>query len=296
MQTTLKIAAAILLAATSYTVEAANPHFNGPVFSPDGQKIYYHQIGVGIWSMNPDGSGKTPILTENMNDRWVRFSQDGTKISFVSPMRGHPWSGYTANADGSDITLLESANTDNWQLGVAWLADGRLVYGEMVPFQKETQIQSLFLTDVNGENPVEIAKGVWPALSRDRSKILYGGQKKAKDGTLNHDVLVYDVETGTEHQLTDNPANEFSAVFSHDASKVYFIRADGDANWLMVMNADGSDPQPLGIAVQADSRPAASPDGKQLLFAKPNYVTQHLDIFQLDLETGNQLNLTAEHP
>jgi|GEM_PF-3780821 len=314
MKKILTLATALLLAGTSSVLQAshtnsatksdptprpnpsASPHFNGPVFSPDGQKVYYHQIGVGIWSMDADGRHKKPIIIENMNDRWVRFSANGKKISFVSPMRGFPWSGYTANADGSNVQLLESADTDNWQMGLAWLDDERLVYGEMVPFQKDKTIQTLYLTDANAANPKAIAKGVWPAMSSDRSKIIYGGEKTAEDGTKNFDVLVYDLASSTEMQVTTNKENDYGATFSHDGSEIYFIRAEDEGNWLMVMKADGSDQRSLGIAVQADSRPAASPDGKYLLFAKPNFVTQHLDIFRLDLTTGDQSNLTANHP
>lgn len=291
-----KMIAAIWLFAATTATEATGRHFNGPVFSPDGKSIYYHEIGVGIWAMNRDGTDKRPITAENKNDRWVRFSADGAQIGFVSPMRGQPWSAYIANRDGTGIEIVGSAETDNWQLGVSFLSDGRLVYGEMVPFQEGEQIQSIYLTDRNQSNPKQIAKGVWPALSPNRSKVVYSGERKSEDGKANHDILVYDLEKGEEVRLTDHGDAEYSAVFSHDGQKIYYVRTVENNSWLMVMNADGSDQRPLGIAVQADSRPAASPDGQYLLFAKPNFATQQLDILQLNLKTGDQTNLTADHP
>jgi Tol biopolymer transport system component len=103
--------------------------------SPDGSTVlFYSDRRVGsdstgsqeIWSMGPDGSGKTSVIasdTANFDEQSPRFSPDGSKIVFVS-RQGQDLSKpvvqteiYIMNADGSARTQLTPAGeADDWPI------------------------------------------------------------------------------------------------------------------------------------------------------------------------------------
>ena len=57
-----------------------------PVFSPDGKRIAFARTGVGILTMNVDGTGLRR-LTTNGRDSFPAWSPDGKQLAFVRPYK-----------------------------------------------------------------------------------------------------------------------------------------------------------------------------------------------------------------
>jgi hypothetical protein len=78
-----------------------------PAFSPNGKRIAFARLGVGIFSMNLDGTG-VRRLTSNGRDGRPAWSPDGKHIAFLRP-GANGWSIYTMSASGAGERRLSQA-------------------------------------------------------------------------------------------------------------------------------------------------------------------------------------------
>jgi hypothetical protein len=84
----------------------ANAAF-APAFSPGGQRIAFSRLGVGIFTMNPDGTGLRR-LTKGARDTYPTWAPNGGQIAFVRPI-GPKWRLYTMSTSGGSPHLLAKA-------------------------------------------------------------------------------------------------------------------------------------------------------------------------------------------
>ena len=94
-----------------------------PAWSPGGERIaYVADVGPDkdtwdneeIFTMNPDGSGRTRLTDITGNDHWPpTWSPDGGRIAFTSDGTARAGEIYMMNADGSCLTRLTDDPADD---------------------------------------------------------------------------------------------------------------------------------------------------------------------------------------
>ncbi len=116
-----------------------------------------------------------------------------------------------------------------------------------------------------------------------------------RDG--NRELYSMGVPDGALVRLTTDDSRDGSPDWSPDGSHIVFAsNRDSDSGEIYVMASDGSDVQRVTVNERYEEVPAFSPDGRYVAFgavapfeegAEPT-----LQIFRLDLETGEELQLT----
>ena len=147
-----------------------------PAFSPDGKRIAFARLGVGILVVNVDGTGLRR-LTTNGRDSFPAWSPDGKHIAFVRP--------YKSCVDGPRHVLVRRPRERRLPKAPpsgrpSWTAGGLLIPsgGDLLKIDPTTgHVQKYYGAEIDaiwGMNTV--------ALSPDRSTITYVGSRSADPG------------------------------------------------------------------------------------------------------------------
>lgn len=134
-----------------------------PIFSADGQKIYYSAgvltSGYGLYSMNLDGTGQQTIVSPVAGRAiwpWA-FSPDNTQLVAMF-YAGPPNTGdiYIISADGATLTQLTTLSGSNsgWAGLWSWSPDGSkiaYIYGDVSAGPAD-----LFVADRDGSGAINI--------------------------------------------------------------------------------------------------------------------------------------------
>jgi Tol biopolymer transport system component len=112
-----------------------------PNWSPDGSTIVFTSYDSGdekkVFTMNPDGTGRTAIYTSSSGSAILSravYNSDGTLIAFQDEDAGEIW---VMNADGSGATMIDDGSTDSpsglvltQDNAISWAnGSNRLTYG-----------------------------------------------------------------------------------------------------------------------------------------------------------------------
>jgi Tol biopolymer transport system component len=155
---------------SSQTRLSPTPGFDvRPNWSPDGTKIVFNLVTgtspttSAIWTMNPDGSGRTMILADGGTyNIEARYSPDGTKITFMSGRSGTQQI-WVMNADGSNLTQLTTIGVSGEP---GFSPDGTLiVFGST----QGTSNVNLYTMHPDGTNITQLTHYVEPLEAGDAS-------------------------------------------------------------------------------------------------------------------------------
>jgi Tol biopolymer transport system component len=146
-----------------------------PAFSPDGKRIAFARTGVGILTMNVDGTG-LHRLTTNGRDSFPAWSPEGKQIAFVRPYKA-AWTVYVMSSSGAGQQRLPHAPPSGRP---SWTAGGLLIPsgGDLLKIDPKTghvlKYYGAQIDAIWGLNSV--------ALSPDRSTITFLGARSAVPG------------------------------------------------------------------------------------------------------------------
>jgi Tol biopolymer transport system component len=80
---------------------------DAPAFSPNGRRVAFERLGVGILTMNPDGSGLHRVTT-NPRDSFPAWSPDGRQLAFIRPAKSG-WHLWIVPSSGGPARMLKHA-------------------------------------------------------------------------------------------------------------------------------------------------------------------------------------------
>ncbi len=265
------------------TVENGQIAFVGEVET----NLYVGGTQSGIFVMNPDGSGDTPLIDDTrafVSD--PAWSADGAKIAFglSGEAAESPAGLYIADADGSDVTLL--FEDDTGATSPTWSPDGRTIVFESGLGHEQTGAGDRDIYAIDGETGEvtrltdDPARDEYPALSPDGTRIAF---TRRQGGVA--DIYLMNADGTDVTQLMSGEGSDLRPVWSPDGTKIAFDR-DGD---IYVMNADGSGVIRLTGGPAEEREPAWSPDGTRIAYERDG------DIYVMDVD-GTRVTSITESP
>jgi Tol biopolymer transport system component len=201
-----------------------------PAFSPDGNRITFARTGVGILTMNVDGTG-LHRLTTNGRDSFPAWSPNGTQLAFVRPYKA-AWTVHVMSSTGAGQRRLPKAPPSGRP---TWTAGGLLIPsgGDLLKIDPKTghvlKYYGATIDAVWGMNSV--------AISPDRSTITYvgarnpePGDKECGEGPCQRFALYQEnVLKGKTPQRVVKDAGP--ATFSPDGEQLVFVSNGGLLLW-----------------------------------------------------------------
>lgn len=186
--------------------------------SPAGERVAFGARG-DVFTV-PAKSGITRNLTKSpgVHDRNVEWSPDGKYISFISDRTGEDEI-YIQVQDGSKPAVQLTTNSDTYKYNPVWSPDSKkLMWSDKMNRLNYIDIATKEVKVVATTKAWEIHDYSW---SPDSRWIAY---------TMPHEntvsvIYIYDTQTGSSHQVTDNWYEASSPVFDTNGKYLFFTSA-----------------------------------------------------------------------
>ena len=251
-------------------------------WAPDGNSLAYvsQQNGsTGIYSMNPDGSGKALLLEDQPGARDLTWSPDGTKIVFSSDIGGNLQL-YLFNLEDSDVVRLTSPPGASY--GASWSPNGdKLTYTRVADSIPNVTIVNFRGSVAAGEDlfcdfpvaepkcPVIDDPGLHPSWSPKADRISYvslmqeGQSQGESESSQPEQISTFDIYSGKRRRITNNEFRNVDPNWTTDGNKLVFSsrRLDSSNEWwqLYIVDSDGANEIQITTGEKHSVRPVWSP-------------------------------------
>jgi Tol biopolymer transport system component len=284
-----------LIAVVAVTGALAPPAY--ATFEGRNGKIAFAGTAAGnlanldIYTIDPDGSGRTQLTTSLASDRQPAWSPDGTKIAFVSRRDGNSEI-YLMSGDGANQSRL--TNHPAGDTYPAWSPDGtQIVFSstrdgdrELYAMNVDGSGQTRRLTNLAG--PDDQAR--W---SPEGTRILFMHFDPASSSVSIRTIR----SDGTKmKQLTANDLHAAMGDWAPDDDRIVFVNnfCPCPASDVFAMNGAGRKIRQLTSAFGNNLSPRWSPDGRRIAFVHedPPFGFGSQDIYTMKADGSAFFNLT----
>lgn len=254
---------------TNFLQLTTNPmRDRSPICSPDGSKIAYFAFDSSnwyrhIWTMNPDGSGKTQITFGGVIDETGDYSPDGTEIVFMRYRGNELLDLYIMNADGSDIRQLTSIGLSHHR--PRWSHDGQRLAYAYGSYTTSDDMWEIHLMNIDDSNDVTVfssdLRGMWlnAYWSADDSKILCNNY----DGIW----LVDTYPPYNKVHILTTTVPVIDMVYSPDGQYILYSQSEiGQYQDLYLIDSNGNFIAQLTNDASIEYQFDWSPDGQYIVF------------------------------
>jgi Tol biopolymer transport system component len=257
-----------------------------PAWAPDGSRILFTSDNDRIYSMLPDGSGRT-FLSAGDDPDW---SPDSSQIAFHSTEQfaGAEGDIYTMHRDGANVTPL--ASTPAFETDPSWSPDGsKIVYVLCTGPDRFTDCRpNLYTRNADGSGPTPVvatagengdpdwgvATAPQPPPADLPGKIAFASLRNfigASSGSYPQYEIYSMSPNGTRQtRLTNNAAEDSQPAWSPDGTRLAFqsnrVTLDQNGFDIYSMNADGTSQTRLTTSADYEADPTWSPDGNRIAY------------------------------
>ena len=248
---------------------------SGAAISPDGKRVAFRrhmpkEREDTLVMVGEDGAGEQTVAKYKLPQRIdaPAWSPDGSAIAYV--VNGIDGEGYYVNIEALNVAdkSVRKISTARWRAmaNIAWLPDstGVVIAARDRASLPSTPMQLWYVAYPSGEaekitNDLNNFVGV--SLTADARTLL------AKQGRDTSNLWVAPAgDSARARQLTNGGGNGFGNVsWLADGRVVYDSDASGNTD-VWVMSADGTGARQLTLDQNTDTAPAATPDGRYIIF------------------------------
>ena len=223
---------------------------------PDGQSLLVNAQGANgeltsqVWLLSASGGEPRRVTNDLSTYAGISLTADGKSfVSVRSELHSRVW--IVDTAGGEPRVVSSGAGADDGVNGLAWMADGRLVYTSASGGNLD-----IWLMDADGRNRVQLtsdkAHDSWPAVTTDGRRIVFVSERGGARGLW---VMGTD---GSEQRRIGSVTVNSEPGMSADEQWVYFTAAGG-RNFRI--GIDGGEPVPLEVSAPAGGAASPLPEG-----------------------------------
>lgn len=275
---------------TQLTFASSTSSNSDPIWSPDGNYIYYKDFmdeANEIIRMNSDGTHKVNLTQYPGLDRLCDISPDGLKMAFISNREASTYNIFVMDLDSlTMINITEGVAFEGRQ--VKFTPDGQqIIYSTL-----GAGYSDLCLEGIDGTGRTLLSNhtynDMYGVVSPNGSKIAYLSIPEGED---IGEIWVCSIDGTNRTKISSSTQGNQDPSWSPNSEKVAYTEVVNSttAN-IVVINADGSAPVCLTDSTALYFNPKWSPDGAKIAYI--SWTSSSAELYIMNSDGSGKTQLT----